>query len=42
MLARLTHTQRKPNAVAPITSQRLDETNATSRGAIANASVTSA
>ena len=40
MFARLTHTQRKPNAVAPITSQRFDDTNAASAGATPNRSVT--
>jgi len=38
--ARLTHTQVKPKAAAPITSQRFDETNATFAGAIPNAFVT--
>ena len=42
MSARLTHTHRKPNEAAPITSQRFDETNATSAGAMPNVSVTSA
>ena len=41
-LARLTQSGRKPNAAAPMTSHRFEETNTTSSGLSAKRSVTSA